>query len=142
MNTVNLKIRQFPLKFKPRTDFGRDDFMAADCNIEALNMVERWPDWPFFAIVLYGPEGCGKSHLAHVFAEHVAACCEPPIPVQIIQATAVNSRKQDESVYIPVNTKHRIQNDTESDVEFIEVQTGDKLDENDIVRFEDIYGRV
>ena len=51
-------------------------------------------------------------------------------------------RKQDESIYIPVNTKHRIQNDTESDVEFIEVQTGDKLDENDIVRFEDIYGRI
>lgn len=92
MNTADLKIKQFPLKFKPRTDFGRDDFMAANCNIEALNMVEMWPDWPFFAIVLYGPEGCGKSHLAHVFAEHVAACCEPPISVQIIQSSAINSR--------------------------------------------------
>lgn len=92
MSTINFKIKQFPLKFKPRTDFGRDDFMVADCNREALNMVEMWPNWPFFAVVLYGPEGCGKSHLAHVFAEHVAACCEHPIPVQIIQATAVNTR--------------------------------------------------
>ena len=51
-------------------------------------------------------------------------------------------RKADESIYIPVNTKHRIQNDTEENVEFIEIQTGDNLDENDIVRFEDVYGRV
>lgn len=51
-------------------------------------------------------------------------------------------RKADESVYIPANTKHRIENDTVGDVEFIEVQTGDNLDENDIVRLEDVYGRV
>lgn len=51
-------------------------------------------------------------------------------------------RKAEEAVFIPVNTKHRIENDTDSDLTFIEVQTGDNLDENDIVRFEDIYGRV
>lgn len=51
-------------------------------------------------------------------------------------------RKTEEAVFIPVNTKHRIENDTDSDLIFIEVQTGDNLDENDIVRFEDIYGRV
>lgn len=51
-------------------------------------------------------------------------------------------RKADEAIYIPVNTKHRITNNTDEIVEFIEVQTGDRLDENDIVRLEDIYGRV
>ncbi len=51
-------------------------------------------------------------------------------------------RQADESIYIPVNTKHRIQNNTTEDMEFIEVQTGDSLDENDIVRYEDVYGRV
>ena len=51
-------------------------------------------------------------------------------------------KKADESVYIPCETKHRIQNDTDKDVVFIEIQTGDNLDENDIVRFEDKYGRV
>ena len=35
-----------------------------------------------------------------------------------------------------------MENDTDSPVVFIEVQTGDILDENDIVRYEDIYGRV
>ncbi len=51
-------------------------------------------------------------------------------------------KKANESVYIPAETKHRIQNNTQQDMEFIEVQTGDNLDENDIVRFEDSYGRV
>ena len=51
-------------------------------------------------------------------------------------------RKTNESIYIPSNTKHRIENDTDQNVEFIEIQIGDNLDENDIIRFEDRYGRV
>ena len=51
-------------------------------------------------------------------------------------------KNANESVYIPVGTKHRIQNDTQQEMEFIEVQTGDNLDENDIIRYEDSYGRV
>ena len=54
----------------------------------------------------------------------------------------VFTRKANEAVYIPCETKHRIQNDTNENVIFIEIQTGDNLDENDIVRFEDKYGRV
>lgn len=50
--------------------------------------------------------------------------------------------KTDDAVYIPVETKHRIQNDTDNELVFIEVQTGELLDEGDIERFEDIYGRV
>ena len=49
---------------------------------------------------------------------------------------------RDRSVYIPAGTKHRIQNDSRENMEFIEVQTGAILDENDIVRYEDSYGRV
>jgi mannose-6-phosphate isomerase-like protein (cupin superfamily) len=52
-------------------------------------------------------------------------------------------RKQDEAVYIPVKTKHRIKNTSQSEeLVFIEVQTGDNLDEDDIIRFEDSYGRI
>jgi len=52
------------------------------------------------------------------------------------------TKKTDEHIFIPVETKHRIENATDSDVEFIEIQAGDNLDENDIVRLEDVYGRV
>lgn len=46
-----------------------------------------------------------------------------------------------ESVYIPVGTRHRMQNIGESVLEVIEVQSGELLSENDIVRYDDIYGR-
>lgn len=46
-----------------------------------------------------------------------------------------------ESTYIPVNTLHRLENPGTEDVHLIEVQTGDYFGEDDIERFEDIYGR-
>ncbi len=50
-------------------------------------------------------------------------------------------KKANESVFVPVKTKHRMINNTDEDVVFIEVQYGEKLDENDITRYEDIYSR-
>ncbi|OGT73810.1 MAG: mannose-1-phosphate guanylyltransferase/mannose-6-phosphate isomerase [Gammaproteobacteria bacterium RIFCSPLOWO2_02_FULL_57_10] len=47
-----------------------------------------------------------------------------------------------ESTFIPRGSKHRLQNQTSETVELIEVQTGDYLGEDDIVRFDDIYGRA
>lgn len=52
-------------------------------------------------------------------------------------------RYENDSIYIPVKTKHRIKNKSSTDkLIFIEIQTGETLDENDIVRFEDNYGRI
>ena len=47
-----------------------------------------------------------------------------------------------ESVYIPIQAIHRIANKSNNVVEIIEVQCGDYLGEDDIVRFEDNYGRI
>ena len=47
-----------------------------------------------------------------------------------------------QSTYIPVETLHRLENPGTEDVHLIEVQTGDYFGEDDIERFEDIYGRV
>ncbi len=66
--------------------------MANRCNEKALRAVELWPEWPFFALVVYGPQGSGKSHLAHVFAEHAASCTERPFPVLIINAQEINNK--------------------------------------------------
>ena len=43
------------------------------CNREALAWLERWPDWPAPALVLHGPPGCGKSHLARIWAARSGA---------------------------------------------------------------------
>jgi mannose-6-phosphate isomerase-like protein (cupin superfamily) len=48
---------------------------------------------------------------------------------------------ENESTYIPIGTKHRLENPGKIDLELIEVQTGSYLGEDDIVRIEDDYRR-
>jgi len=62
-------------------------------------------------------------------------------------ATAINGEEvltltEGESTYIPIGTTHGLENKTNEQLEIIEVQSGTYLGEDDIVRFEDIYGRV
>tara|TARA_B100000768_G_scaffold179523_1_gene197401 strand:+ start:1574 stop:2965 length:1392 start_codon:yes stop_codon:yes gene_type:complete len=49
---------------------------------------------------------------------------------------------ENESTYIPIGVIHALENPGENDLELIEVQSGSYLGEDDIVRFDDIYGRV
>jgi mannose-1-phosphate guanylyltransferase/mannose-6-phosphate isomerase len=49
---------------------------------------------------------------------------------------------RNQSVYIPMETKHRLENPTDEDIALIEVQCGDYFGEDDIVRYEDRYGRM
>jgi len=62
-------------------------------------------------------------------------------------ATAINGEDiltltEGDSTYIPIGTTHGLENKTNKQLEIIEVQSGAYLGEDDIVRFEDIYGRV
>jgi mannose-1-phosphate guanylyltransferase/mannose-6-phosphate isomerase len=62
-------------------------------------------------------------------------------------ATAINGEEiltltEGDSTYIPICTTHGLENKTNEQLEIIEVQSGTYLGEDDIVRFEDIYGRV
>ena len=60
-----------PLDGKPA--YGRDDFLVADCNRAALAWIEAWPGWPGRLAVLAGPEGSGKTHLAHIWCRLAGA---------------------------------------------------------------------
>src|SRR5688572_21819800 len=51
----------------------REDFLAGPSNAAALSLIERWPDWPSRTILLRGPEGSGKSHLAAIWARAAGA---------------------------------------------------------------------
>ena len=66
----------------------------------------------------------------------------------VVKGTAIVTRgeesivlKEDESTYIPLGIVHRLENPGKIDLELIEVQTGAYLGEDDIVRFDDVYGR-
>ena len=61
---------QLPLALSYRKAFGRSDFIVAPCNREAVSWVDRWPAWPFPAILIYGEPGAGKTHLASIFSDY------------------------------------------------------------------------
>jgi mannose-1-phosphate guanylyltransferase/mannose-6-phosphate isomerase len=48
---------------------------------------------------------------------------------------------ENESIFVPQSTKHRLENPGKITLEIIEVQNGSYLEEDDIVRFDDVYGR-
>jgi mannose-1-phosphate guanylyltransferase/mannose-6-phosphate isomerase-like protein (cupin superfamily) len=60
----------------------------------------------------------------------------------VTKGEEVFSIKANESTYIPQGMKHRLTNEGKDNLELIEVQSGTYLGEDDIVRFEDVYGRV
>ncbi len=67
----------------------------------------------------------------------------------VVTGTARVTREDDkylvhtnESTYIPINTKHRLENPGEIPLQVIEVQNGEYLEEDDIERFDDDYGRT
>ena len=56
-----------------RPAMGRDDFLIADSNRAAVDMIDSWPDWPAPILFLVGPEGSGKSHLAAIWQSAAGA---------------------------------------------------------------------
>ncbi len=52
---------------------GRDDFVVAPGNTAAVAFIDSWPAWSVPAAAFHGPAGCGKSHLAKVWADRAKA---------------------------------------------------------------------
>lgn len=65
--------RQLILDWPHQPSFAREDFLSAPSNREALNAIDRWPDWPGRMLLLAGPVGSGKSHLAALWAKTAGA---------------------------------------------------------------------
>ena len=61
---------------------------------------------------------------------------------KVIKGDEVILLSENQSIYIPLGTIHALENPGKIPLELIEVQTGTYLEENDIIRFEDEYGRV
>jgi chromosomal replication initiation ATPase DnaA len=65
--------RQLPLPLPHEPSFAREDFLASPSNAAALALIESWPRWPAPLMLLTGPPGSGKSHLAAIFADLAGA---------------------------------------------------------------------
>ena len=71
--TMTTTPRQLILDWPHQPSFAREDFLSAASNREALSAVDRWPNWPSRMLLLVGPEGSGKSHLAALWAKAAGA---------------------------------------------------------------------
>ena len=69
---------QIPLDLGHRTAIGREDFLIAPNNEDAVAWLDLWPEWPAPALVLFGQAASGKSHLAAVWGEKTHAVCVDP----------------------------------------------------------------
>lgn len=69
--------RQLVLDLPVTPAFGAEDFLVGGSNARALGLIESWPDWPDRLLLIEGPTGSGKSHLAAIWAERAEAVILP-----------------------------------------------------------------
>ncbi len=66
-------IQQLTFQLPPQPRLTRADFFVSDANATALAAIDGWRDWPQQKMLLIGPDGAGKSHLAQIWAEATGA---------------------------------------------------------------------
>jgi len=70
---VSEQNRQLPLALPILERFEREDFLVGEANELAYATLEQWPDWPDPVMLLLGPPGSGKTHLASIWAKRAHA---------------------------------------------------------------------
>ena len=70
---VRVQPRQLAFALPHAESLTRDNFLEGPANEAGLALIDSWPDWPNRVMLLVGPEGSGKSHLAAIWAELAGA---------------------------------------------------------------------
>ena len=83
---VRVQPRQLAFALPHAESLTRDNFLEGPANQAGLALIESWPDWPNRIMLLVGPEGSGKSHLAVIWAEQAGA---RSIPAHALTPNAV-----------------------------------------------------
>lgn len=99
--------QQMSFELPVREALGREDFFISPANANAVAMIETWHQWPARKMLLTGPSGAGKTHLAHVWANlsgariigaqelrdlSVPALCRGPLAVEDCDRVAGDAR--------------------------------------------------
>lgn len=69
--------KQLAFTFAAEPSFSEGNFYVSDCNREAQAWVDRWPEWLGYGLILTGPHGSGKTHLAHIWRQKAQALFLP-----------------------------------------------------------------
>jgi chromosomal replication initiation ATPase DnaA len=71
--TGRVEPRQLAFALPHAESLTRDNFLEGPANAAGLALIDSWPDWPNRIMLLVGPEGSGKSHLASIWADQAGA---------------------------------------------------------------------
>lgn len=64
---------QLIFKFPFKTTYYENDFYVSSNNFEAYKLIENWPKWPGKYVNIFGPKGCGKTHLSNILKKKMNA---------------------------------------------------------------------
>ncbi|MFH1157782.1 MAG: DnaA/Hda family protein [Pseudomonadota bacterium] len=70
---MTVRPEQIPFDLGHRHAYEREDFWVSGSNRDAVSWLDRWPDWPAPALVIFGPPASGKTHLLQVWKKKAAA---------------------------------------------------------------------
>jgi chromosomal replication initiation ATPase DnaA len=62
---------QLVFKFPFKTKYYEQDYYVSSNNFSAYRLIESWPDWPDKWVNIFGPKGCGKTHLSNILKKKI-----------------------------------------------------------------------
>ena len=68
------KPEQYLFNWPTNEKFAQANFLSSFSNEKAVKLIDNWPNWDrgnenFYALIIYGPTGCGKTHLSYVWSD-------------------------------------------------------------------------
>ena len=69
-STHNL-MSQLVFKFPFKTKYYEEDYYVSSNNFSAYRLIESWPNWPDKWVNIFGPNGCGKTHLSNILKKKI-----------------------------------------------------------------------
>ena len=77
---------QLVFKFPFKTKYYEQDYYVSSNNFAAYRLIESWPNWPDKWVNIYGPKGCGKTHLSNILKKKMSL-------VKIFDAKKIDEEK-------------------------------------------------
>ena len=89
--------QQLIFNFPFKKTYSSQDFYVSKNNFNAFKLIESWPQWPSRFINIFGPKGCGKTHLANILSSKIGSLI---ISANIIDNGVIDEYKTKECLII------------------------------------------
>ena len=77
---------QLVFKFPFKVKYYKQDYYVSSNNFSAYRLIESWPNWPEKWVNIYGPTGCGKTHLSNILKKKISL-------IEIFDAKKIDEEK-------------------------------------------------